>query len=203
MGELKSWILIIIIALLLSLLVRAYVVQPYRVEMTSMYNTLTPNDLVLVDKVSYKLHPPRRGDVVVFVPPTMQNIKEPTLSEKLKAYFDFLFLRKPLPQWPVNDKYIKRIIGLSGETISVQENAVYIDGRPLNEPYLHSPMLSNLPDTKIPEGYYFVMGDNRSVSLDSRSFGPVQMSSMVGKAIFVYWPFNHIEGLCAYSGETP
>jgi signal peptidase I len=174
MRELRSWILIIIIALLLSLLVRTYVVQPYRVEMTSMYNTLTPNDLVLVDKVSYKLHPPRRGDVVVFVPPNS-----------------------------LNDKYIKRIIGLSGETISVQENTVYIDGIPLNEPYLHSPMLSNLPDTKIPEGYYFVMGDNRSVSLDSRSFGPVQMSSMVGKAIFVYWPFNHIEGLCAYSGETP
>jgi signal peptidase I len=174
MGELKSWILIIIIALLLSLLVRAYVVQPYRVEMTSMYNTLTPNDLVLVDKVSYKLHPPRRGDVVVFVPPN-----DP------------------------GDKYIKRVIGLPGETIRVMDNKVYIDGKALNEPYLHSPMLSNLPDTKILEGYYFVMGDNRSVSLDSRSFGSVKLSTLVGRAVFVYWPFNHIEGLCAYSGETP
>jgi signal peptidase I len=174
MSELKSWILIIIIALLLSLLVRVYVVQPYRVEMTSMYNTLTPNDLVLVDKISYRLHAPQRGDVVVFVPPNS-----------------------------LTDKYIKRIIGLPGETIAVQDNKVYIDGKPLNEPYLHSPMLSNMPDTKIPDGYYFVMGDNRSVSLDSRSFGPITMSSIVGKAIFVYWPFNHIEGLCAYSGETP
>ncbi|MGC8757970.1 MAG: signal peptidase I, partial [Caldisericaceae bacterium] len=144
MKELKSWILIIVIAFLLSFLIRTYVIQPYRVDMTSMVNTLHPNDLVLVDKLSYRLHAPQRGDVVVFVPPTMQNIKEPTLSEKLKAYFDFLFLRNPLPQWPVKDKYIKRIIGLPGETIAVQDNKVYIDGKPLNEPYLGSPMLGDM-----------------------------------------------------------
>jgi signal peptidase I len=174
MSELKSWILIIIVAFLLSFLVRVYIVQPYRVEMTSMYDTLKPNDLVLVDKVSYRLHLPRRGDVVVFVPPN-----DPT------------------------EKYIKRVIGLPGETVLVHDNRVYIDGKPLSEPYLHSPMLSEFPETEVPEDYIFVMGDNRSVSLDSRSFGSVKLSTVVGRAIFVYWPFNHIEGLCAYSGETP
>jgi signal peptidase I len=174
MKELKSWIIIIVVALVLSLGIRVYVVQPYRVEMTSMYNTLIPNDLVLVDKITYKFHGPRRGDVIVFIPPN-----DPT------------------------EKYIKRVIGLPGETIAVMNNKVYIDGKALDEPYIHSPMLSNFPPTRIPEGYVFVMGDNRSVSLDSRSFGPVALSKIIGKAIFVYWPLNHIEGLTAYSGETP
>ncbi|MGC8722079.1 MAG: signal peptidase I [Caldisericaceae bacterium] len=174
MKELKSWILIIVIAFLLSFLIRTYVIQPYRVDMTSMVNTLHPNDLVLVDKLSYRFHTPRRGDIIVFQPP---------LDTK--------------------DKYIKRVIGLPGETVEIKNDVVYIDGKPLNEPYLGSPMLGDMPPTKIPEGSVFAMGDNRSVSLDSRSFGPVKISSIVGKAVVVYWPLNHLETLCAFSGEQP
>jgi signal peptidase I len=174
MKELKSWILIIVLALLFSFLIRTYIIQPYRVDMTSMVSTLYPNDLVLVDKLSYRLHQPSRGDVIVFQPP---------LDTK--------------------DKYIKRIIGLPGETIEIKNNTVYINEKPLNEPYINSPMLGDMQLTEIPDGYIFVMGDNRSVSLDSRSFGSVRISSVVGKAVVVYWPLNHLETLCAYSGEQP
>ncbi len=174
MKELKSWILVIILAFVTAFVVRTYIIQPYRIEMTSMVSTLHPNDLVLVDKISYKIHPPRRGDIVIIIPPT--NKKE---------------------------RYIKRIIGLPGETIEIKNNEVYINGKPLREPYMHSPMPQDMPPTKIPEGYVWVMGDNRSVSLDSRYFGPVPIKNIIGKAVCVYWPFSHIENLDAYSGEKP
>jgi signal peptidase I len=172
--ELKSWIIIILLAFITAFVIRTYVIQPYRIEMTSMVSTLHPNDLVLVDKISYKLHPPRRGDVVILIPPTDKK-----------------------------SKYIKRVIGLPGETVAIKNDKVYINGKPLNEPYMHSPMVQDYPETKIPEGYVFVMGDNRSVSLDSRYFGPVPIKNIVGKAVCVYWPFTHVENLDAYSGEKP
>ncbi len=174
MSEFKSWVLIIVIAFALSFLMRFYVIQPYRVEMTSMLDTLHPNDLVLVDKVSYRLHTPNRGDVVVFFPPN--DLKE---------------------------KYIKRVIGLPGETVEVKDGKVYVNEKPLDEPYLNSPMQYDSGPIQVPEGHVFVMGDNRSVSLDSRSFGPIEISSIVGRALFVYFPFNRIENLNAYSGENP
>jgi signal peptidase I len=171
--ELRSWIYLICIAVVISFLLRIYVIQPYRVQMTSMVATLEPNDLVLVEKVSYRFSKPHRGDVVVFIPPN--NPK---------------------------DKYIKRIIGLPGETVSVQSGVVYINGKPLQEPYVDSPM-SDMPEVKVPYDSVFVMGDNRSVSLDSRAFGPVKISSIIGRAVVVYWPINHFQFLLAYSGEHP
>lgn len=174
MSELKSWILIILVAFLLSFLVRIYVVQPYRVEMTSMLDTLFPNDLVLVDKITYRFQSPKRGDVVVFIPPN--NVRE---------------------------KYIKRVIGLPGDTIEIKDGTTYINGKPMVEPYVYSPMRYDYGPVEVPESHIFVMGDNRSVSLDSRSFGPVERSSIIGKAVFVYFPFSHIENLNAYSGTNP
>jgi len=171
--ELRSWIFLILLAFVISFILRAYVIQPFRVEMTSMVATLEPNDLVLVEKISYKLHKPQRGDVVVFVPPN-----DPT------------------------QRYIKRVIGLPGETIKIQNGIVYINGKPLNEPYISSSM-PDYPEEKIPQDSVFVMGDNRAVSLDSRSFGPIKISSIIGRAILVYWPINHFQTLFAYSGERP
>lgn len=174
MSELKSWILIIIVAFALSFLIRAYVVQPYRVEMTSMLDTLYPDDLVIVDKISYRFRIPKRGEVVVFAPPD-----------------------------DITSKYIKRVIGLPGETISIRNGKVYINGGLLNEPYVNSPTFPDLSEVNVPEGCIFVMGDNRSVSYDSRRFGPIKVDSIVGRALFVYWPFTHLENLCAYSEESP
>ncbi|MGC9072538.1 MAG: signal peptidase I [Caldisericum sp.] len=171
--ELRSWIILILIAFLISFLLRTYVIQPFRVQMTSMVATLEPGDLVLVEKVTYRFSKPHRGDVVVFIPPNSPN-----------------------------DRYIKRVIGLPGETISIKNGTVYIDHKPLHEPYLNSPMRDMEP-VKVPSDSVFVMGDNRSVSLDSRYFGPIKISSIIGRAILVYWPINHFQFLLAYSGEHP
>lgn len=171
--ELKSWIVLIVVAFAISFLLRAYVIQPFRVQMTSMVATLEPNDLVLVEKITYRFSKPHRGDVVVFIPPNNPN-----------------------------DKYIKRVIGLPGETVLIQNGVVYINGKPLKEPYVDSPM-SDMPEVKVPYDSVFVMGDNRSVSFDSRAFGPIKISSIIGRAVLVYWPINHIQSLIAYSGENP
>jgi len=198
--ELKSWIVLIVVAFAISFLLRAYVIQPFRVQMTSMVATLEPNDLVLVEKITYRFSKPHRGDVVVFIPPSQLNIKSPTPLEMIKAYVELLLYGKPLPQGP--DKYIKRVIGLPGETVLIKNGVVYINGKPLKEPYVDSPM-SDMPEVKVPEDSVFVMGDNRSVSLDSRAFGPIKISSIIGRAVLVYWPINHIQCLLAYSGENP
>jgi len=172
--EIRSWIVVILLAFIVAFLVRSFIVQPYRIEMTSMEGTLHPNDLALVDKLSYKIRSPKRGEIIIFTPP---------IDKK--------------------SKYIKRVIGLPGETIEIRNNTVYINGKALNEPYLHSPMLRDYGPEKIKEGYVFAMGDNRSVSLDSRYFGSISTKTIIGRAIVVYWPFKHIENLNAYSGETP
>lgn len=171
--EIRNWIILLVSAFLLSFLIRVYVIQPYRVEMTSMVSTLQPNDLVLVEKISYRFYEPQRGDIVVFTPPNNST-----------------------------DKYIKRVIGLPNETISIQNGIVFINDKPLKEPYINSPM-QDMGEVKVPSDSVFVMGDNRSVSLDSRSFGPIKISSIIGKAIVVYWPLNHLKYLLAYSGENP
>jgi len=162
--ELLDWIIIIAIAFGASYGLRRWVVQPYRIQMTSMETTVFPNDLVMVDKLSYRLHEPRRGDVIIFWPPGITT----------------------------GDPYIKRVIGLPGETVEAKNGRVYVDGKVVDEPYIHGYVMPDFPATPVPQGQLFVMGDNRAVSLDSRSFGTVPMTSIIGRAMFAYWPLNHV-----------
>ena len=99
---------------------------------------------------------------------------------------------------------IKRVIGIGGDHIDIKDNQVYLNGKLLEEDYINGVMTNNEDmSIDIPEGKVFVMGDNRSVSLDSRSFGPIEISSIIGRAVLVYWPLNHFQTLLAYSGENP
>jgi signal peptidase I len=148
-----------------------------------MYPTLKVGDRIIVDKLSYHLHGVQRGDIVVFASPPLED----------QEYADL----------------VKRVIGLPGETISAKDGHVYINGKRLNEPWLPPGPASytgalpgdahpqfDLPGpVKIPPGEYFVMGDNRLDSEDSRFFGPIPRSLIVGRAEFVAWPLNHIKGL--------
>ncbi len=116
----------------------------------------------------YKVHDINRGDIVVFERP------------------------KDEPPDAIKD-LIKRVIGLPGETISTQNGQVYIDGRPLDEPYLPAGTVTdNLPPTKVPDGEVFVMGDNRGDSRDSRYFGPIDEDLIVGRAFVRIWPVTHL-----------
>ena len=130
----------------------------FRVEGDSMQPNLHPEQYVLVDKVSYRLGQPRRGDIVVF--------QYPLATER---------------------DFIKRVIGLPGETVTVTGGAVSINGQPLNEPYIAAPPAYNNTWTLGPD-QYFVLGDNRNNSSDSHNWGPLNRQYLIGRAVFVYWP---------------
>lgn len=130
----------------------------FRIEGSSMEPSMHPNQYVLVDKISYMLGAPQRGDVVVF--------NYPLATER---------------------DFIKRVIGLPGETVTVDGGVVTIDGQPLEEPYISAPpMYANTWTLGSDE--YFVLGDNRNSSSDSHSWGPLNRQYLIGRAIFVYWP---------------
>jgi signal peptidase I len=130
----------------------------FKVEGSSMEPSILPNQYVLVDKISYRLGQPQRGDVIVF--------------------------NYPLA---VDRDFIKRVMGLPGETISIDHGVVSIDGRPLTEPYIAAPPTST-GTWKLGPNEYFVMGDNRNNSSDSRSWGPLERKYLIGKAVLTYWP---------------
>jgi signal peptidase I len=170
--EVVDWVIIIAVAFGASYALRHWVVSPYRIQMSSMETTVFPDDLVMVDKLSYQFHEPRRGDVIIFWPPGVTT----------------------------GDPYIKRVIGLPGETVEAKDGKMYVDGKVADEPYVHGYVMPDFSPTPVPQGQLFLMGDNRAVSLDSRSFGTVSMSSIIGRAMFAYWPLKHIVVLRAQTG---
>ena len=173
---LLEWVAVLVVALLLAVGVRAFVAQMFYIPSGSMLPTLQVGDRIVVNKLSYRLHGVGRGDVVVF-------------------------RRPPLEQANYAD-LVKRVVALPGETVSLAGGRVYVDGQPLTEPWLPDPAPvtspSPLPEAfslnhpfTVPPGEYFVMGDNRTDSEDSRYFGPIQGSLIVGKMAFVAWPFTY------------
>ena len=164
-----EWVAIIAGALLVALVVKTFLVQAFYIPSESMFPTLTGNDRVLVNKLSYDLHDVNRGDLVVFERPPNE------------------------PDGAIKD-LIKRVVGLEGETIEERDGRIYIDGEALPEPYLEPGIeSSNLPKTVIPEDHVFVMGDNRGASRDSRYFGAIHTDLIVGRAFVKVWPVLDLE----------
>jgi len=174
-----EYVVLAVVAIAVALLIQAFLVKPYRIPSESMENTLLIGDRVLVDRVSWRFSEPARQNIVVFHSP----LAGPVL--------------------------IKRIIGMPGDEISLRDGAVYINGKKLDEPYVRQlkgrpvpsdPFDNGLPWSlqtpyKVPAGSYFMMGDNRIDSGDSREFGPVPRSQLVGKAFARYWPPGRIGGV--------
>lgn len=169
MNPLVEWLVVVAVAITSALLVRAYVVQQFAVEGESMLSTLQDGDRVLVNRLSYRLHDPRRGDVVV-----------------LKR-FDGNATERDL---------IKRVIGLPGETVEVRNCVVYIDDQPLIEPYIDAEVQardgcgSDQAPIEVPQESVFVLGDHRGKSSDSRAFGPVAEDLLIGRAFVIIWPVS-------------
>ena len=165
---LRDTLEIVFLALVLYVVIQ-YAVQTVHVLGSSMFPTLHDNDLLVASKISYKLHQPQRGDIIVFKPPD-------------EASRDF----------------IKRIIALPGERIRIVSGVVYINDQVLREPYLPERWTynNNWPasgqDQLMPSNMYFVMGDNRNHSSDSRTFGPITLDSILGKAEIRIWPLGTV-----------
>lgn len=160
----------IVLALAIFVVIYLFLFQPHQVKGASMEANFYDGEYILTDKITYRLRPPQRGEVVIFKAP-----KNPDLD------------------------YIKRIIGLPGETIKIENGKIVINSQELAEPYISKGMVTTggfyLSEGKqiiIPEDSYFVLGDNRSHSSDSREWGPVYKDNIIGKAFLRYWPPSRI-----------
>jgi signal peptidase I len=158
-SALREFVETILFTLLIYILIRTFLFENYRVVGRSMEATLEDGQYLVVYKLGYRLHDPQRGDIIVF--------HDPRNGER---------------------KLIKRVIGLPGETLEIKEGYVFINGQEIDEPYIQAPGRSSRAPTLIPENDYFVMGDNRTNSSDSRSWGPLPKEKIVGKAWLTYWP---------------
>jgi signal peptidase I len=164
----------LVLTLIIFLVIQTFVAQPYKVQQQSMEITLEPDQYVLVDKLTPRFDTYKRGDIVVFTPPE---------------------------EWVQDDgtPFIKRVIGLGGDTVEVRDGGVFINGTKLDETYTYDqPDGPGQPTTVpgdenrwvIPKDELFLMGDHRSNSADSRTFGPVPSEQVIGRAWLRYWPIN-------------
>jgi signal peptidase I len=163
----------LVLTLVIFLVIQNFVAQPYQVQQMSMENTLQPGEYVLVDKLTPRFDDYSRGDVIVFKPPVGYDQGGDT-------------------------PFIKRVIGLPGDRVSIRDGGVYVNGVLLDEPYTYPGTVPNQPteappdrtDWTVAPGELFVLGDHREQSSDSRVFGTIQRDSVVGRAWLRYWPFN-------------
>ncbi len=155
-----------------------------------MLPTLEVGDRVVVSRISYQIHDPRRGDVVVFESPAGVDTDDDGAAlpvRIMREFFETVGLRQPS-----TEDFIKRVIALPGEIVEGRSGVVYIDGEPLEEPYLEGVSPGDFDAVTVPEGHLWVMGDNRGGSSDSRVFGPIETDKVVGRAVARVWPPGRI-----------
>ncbi len=161
----------LLLTLIVFLVIQLFVAQPYQIQQQSMENSLLPNQYVLVDKLTPHFDDYHRGDIVVFSPPV---------------------------GWASDASgtpFIKRVIGVAGDTVDIHDGSVFVNGTRLDEPYVYEgqPTVPADPKNhtwKIAAGQLFVLGDHRADSKDSRAFGPIEESTVIGRAWLRYWPFD-------------
>ncbi len=179
--------LLLVVAAVIALVVKAFLAQAFFIPSASMESQLVAGDRVVVSRLSYRLHDPRRGDVIVFDDPTAVPSGDDDLLPPLRWGREALEALGVVR--PDDKELIKRVIALPGETVSAERGTVVVDGRRLIEPYLpEGTVIVDFGPVQVPEGHLFVMGDNRTNSKDSRVFGPIERDLVVGRAIAVIWP---------------
>jgi len=178
--------LLILAALVIAVIIKTFFFQAFWIPSSSMEDTLQINDRVMVNKLAYRLGDLQRGHVIVFDDPRGAEAPEETLLQAARRNItEAIGLSVP------RTEFIKRVIGLPGERVEIIDNQVYIDGAPIDEPYLK--VGSVMPDFGpiiVPAGEMFVMGDNRNASQDGRYFGTVPTNTIVGRAFVIMWPIG-------------
>lgn len=166
--EIFEWIKVFALAIVFAFIITQFI-KPTLVRGDSMYSTLEEGDYLIINRMSYKFKEPERGDIIVFE----SDLKQDDGSSK---------------------DLVKRVIGVSGDTVKIENNKVYVNGKELNEPYINNEITEGDIDTVVPEGSVFVLGDNREISLDSRydTVGFISESDILGKVFVRLYPFNKI-----------
>jgi signal peptidase I len=172
--EAKEWAQSIAIALVLTLIIRTFVVQAFKIPSGSMRPTLIEGDKLFVNKFIYRFKPMERGDIIVF----------------------------KFPNEPKKD-FIKRLVASEGEVVEIRDGKIHVDGKPLMDPntfgkfyyYNHDPFGGPNEKIKVPKDSFYVLGDNSANSTDSRFWGFVPKKNIIGKAIFRWWPLNRVSKL--------
>jgi signal peptidase I len=167
---LQENLILIAIALCLALLIRTFVAEPRYIPSDSMLPTLHRGDRLVVEKISYLSQPPKFGDIVVFQPPE---------ELQRRGYLK-------------DQAFIKRIIGTPGKQVSITDGKVYINGQPVEENYIAEPPILPMEERQVPPDQFFVMGDNRNDSNDSRYWGFLPKQNIIGRAVFRFWPLDRI-----------
>jgi signal peptidase I len=174
-NEIRVWTRDLLIAIGLALVIIVFLYQPVKVEGTSMAPLLSDQERIFINKFVYRFEAIQRGDVVVFWYPLDHS-----------------------------KSFIKRVVGLPGEAVEIRQGAVYVNGNIVPEPYV-PPQYEDLSDfgpVRVPKDSYFVMGDHRISSNDSRVFGPVASRFIYGRAVFAYWPVDHFGSLSTTEANT-
>lgn len=189
-GSLVELVTIVAVALGLALGIQAFLVKPFRIPSESMEPTLDVGQRVLVWRLGVKLGTPHRGDVMVFKPPRGADANEcgvPGFNPEERHRS----CPRPTPQRS-DTNFIKRVVAVGGDRLSVRRGRVYINGRLQREPFIRPSADCGICQLEhpisIPKGYFFMMGDNRGESADSREWGPIPEKWMIGKAFVTYWP---------------
>ncbi|MDE3044756.1 MAG: signal peptidase I [Acidobacteriota bacterium] len=170
---LLEWVVILLVAIGVSFVVRAYAFQTFFIPSGSMEPTLLVGDRIVVDKLSVDFGAIHRGDILVFKAPPTENCGGP----------------------PVTD-LVKRVIGLPGDVLTSKGNTIYVNGKPLTENWPHTePLGPAIGRVVVPANHYFMMGDHHDDSCDSRSWGPITRSEIIGKAFLRIWPLNRVGSL--------
>jgi signal peptidase I len=192
LGSVIELVLTVAVAVGLAILIQAFIIKPYRIPSPSMVPTLIPGQRVLTNRL---VSHPSLGDVVVFHPPHGADFDNPVCGDPNQGAGHPAACDTPTSQQSTQT-FIKRVVGIPGDRISIHDGHVVRNGKLVNEPYIEpcgSGSSCNFPKTiTVPPGDYFMMGDNRGVSDDSRFWGPVPDKWIIGVAFFTYWPPDRI-----------
>lgn len=198
--DILEWGYCIIIALILALVFRYFIGTPTVVQMSSMYPTFKQGDRLILNRISVHLKREfNRGEVITFEAPSSDYKSSAEVNSnnpiaKYEQNVNSIFKKFTYYVLDINKKsYIKRVIGLPGEHIEIRDGNVYINGELLQEEYLREGVTTNstiFTELTVPDGYIFVMGDNRSDSMDSRNFGCIPVSKVESKVCLRFWPFS-------------
>ncbi len=181
---------LLLTALIIAVVVKTFLLQPFWIPSESMVPTIQVNDRVMVNKLAFRFGDVQRGDVVVFRNPLEPDTEESVPEAVIRSVLEAVGIRtRGL------DDLIKRVIGLPGDTIEITDGELLVNGVALEEPYTDGSFMPDAGPFVVDDGTIFVMGDNRDESFDSRRFGNIPIEDVIGRAFVTIWPVSHVGGL--------